>query len=68
MEVKLTELNTEIKLQNKGILLYVYSNDGVLKGKLNITRARLTWAKGKKKIENGIEVGWDDFIDWMESE
>ena len=68
MKVTLDELNAKIELKNNGIVLYVYSPDGeTLKGKLRLAKARLTWAKGKTRLENGIECGWDEFIDWMES-
>ena len=68
MKVWITELNAEQELKNSGMQLDVYDPDGkTRRGDLTITKTKLVWCAGKTHKKNGVEVSWDDFIEWMES-
>ena len=69
MKVWITELNAEQQLKNNGMQLDDYSADGTTRrGDLTITKTKLMWCPGKTHKKNGIDVPWDDFIAWMESD
>lgn len=69
MKVWITELHAEQELKNKGMQLDVYSADGSERlGDLTVTKTKLIWCAGKTHKRNGVEVSWDQFIEWMESD
>jgi len=67
MKVSIKEFSVSMEIKNKGIELDVYDNQDSHLGDLVITKSGLTWCKGRIRKENGIQVSWQDFIDWMES-
>jgi hypothetical protein len=68
MKVSVKDFAVTMELKNKGIELDVYDNEGTHLGDLVITKTKLVWCRGKTKPENGIEITWNDFIDYMESD
>jgi hypothetical protein len=67
MIVGIKEFDVEMKVKNRGIEVDVSGNDGYHRGDLVITKAKLVWCKGKTPRENGVEISWDDFIEYMEN-
>lgn len=68
MKVVIKELFVEMDIKNRGVEFQVNGNDGTLKGDCYVTRKGLIWCPGKTMRKNGIEISWQDFIEWMESE
>lgn len=67
MKVSIKDLNVSMEIKNKGMELDVYDNQENHLGDLILTKSGLTWCKGRKRKENGVQVSWTEFIDWMES-
>ncbi len=65
-KVFIKNLNMFIRLKNVGLELHVTHSNGSHKGDLYISRKGLIWCRGKTKRENGKEIGWHDFADYME--
>ncbi|KGF67984.1 hypothetical protein LL06_19125 [Hoeflea sp. BAL378] len=68
MEVNIKKFDVLMSVKNKGVELEVYNPNGDFRGDLVITKTKLIWCEGKTKRENGVEVTWNDFIDWMNAE
>jgi hypothetical protein len=69
MKVSIKNLSVEMEIKNKGVELDVYSADGKKHlGDLVVTKAGLTWCKGRTAPENGNKVSWNDFIKWAEAQ
>lgn len=67
MKVSIKELSVSMEVKNKGIELDVYDNQDNHLGDLIVTKSGLIWCKGRTRKENGAQVSWKDFIEWMES-
>lgn len=68
MQVKITKLDVEMEVKNKGFEIDVRSADGTeRKGDLVVTKSGLTWCKGKTRPENGKKISWKKFIAYMEA-
>ena len=67
MEVKIKKLES-VPINRTPVSIQVNDNDGKLLGTLHITSSSVTWSKGKKLKENGIEKPWREFIDLMQAE
>jgi NOL1/NOP2/fmu family ribosome biogenesis protein len=67
MKVEITKLDIKHEVKTKGIQLDVYDPKGLRRGDLTITKTKLVWCAGKTHKKNGVEVTWDDFIEWMET-
>lgn len=68
MKISVKDLSVSMEVKNKGIELDVYDSQDQHLGDLIVTKSGLTWCKGRKRRENGVQVSWTDFIEWMESE
>jgi len=69
MKVSIKDLNVSMEIKNKGMELDVYDNQGETHlGDLVVTKSGLTWCKGRQRKENGAQVSWKEFIEWMEAE
>jgi len=68
MKVTIKELSVSMEIKNKGIELDVYDNKHNHLGDLVITKTKLTWCKGKTGLENGKDIEWKDFIEYMEKD
>lgn len=66
MKVWNNTANMEVK--NTGVEFAVRDNDNTYRGKLYVTKSKIIWCNGKTRKSNGIEMSWDDFIDWMNEE
>lgn len=66
MKVSIKEFEITMEIKNKGIELDVYDNDDKHLGDLVVTKTGLTWCKGRTKVENGVKIKWQNFIDYME--
>lgn len=67
MQVKIKQFDVEMQIKNSGVELDVCTPDGSHVGDLVITKTQLIWCKGRQRRENGQQISWQDFIDWMES-
>lgn len=68
MKIKIKEFSVDMEIKNKGVEFQVHGNDGTFKGDCYVTKKGLIWCAGKTSRQNGVEVKWEDFIEWMESE
>lgn len=67
MNVSIKEFNVAMELKNKGIELDVYDNENNHLGDLVITKTKLIWCPGKTNPENGHQITWNDFIEYMKT-
>ena len=68
MRVNVDDLDVVMELGNNGILLSIYDNDGIYKGKLRVGKGTIEWCKGRIRVGNGVKKNWDDFISIFEGE
>ncbi len=69
MKVTIKSFDVEMEVKNAGIEFEVYSPDGATHlGDLILTKRNLIWCKGRKRRENGKEIGWTEFIEWAETQ
>lgn len=71
MQVKTQPFKEAIELKSEGISFDVYGNGAKRLGDLSVTRAGLVWCKGangKSPRGKGINVKWEDFITWVQSQ
>ena len=66
MKVGIKNFDVKMEIKNKGIELDVYDNNNKHIGDLHITKTKLIWCKGKTSKDNGIEITWGKFIEYME--
>ena len=67
MRVSIKDLSVDMEVKNNGVELDVYSPDNSKHlGDLIVTKSGLTWCKGSTHRENGVQVKWKEFIEWME--
>jgi hypothetical protein len=50
-----------------GIEFEVRDRDGTHRGDLILTRKTLEWCEGKTHAGHGVQVKWNEFIDYMNS-
>lgn len=68
MDVNVKNFNVSMSVKNKGIEFEIYEpNGGAFRGDLILTKTKLIWCEGKTKPENGVQVTWNEFIEWMNS-
>ena len=67
MKVQIKKFNVDMEVKNAGIEFQVNGNDGNQRGDCYVTKSGLTWCHGKTQKKNGVQVSWDEFIEWMES-
>ncbi|MFP3944314.1 MAG: hypothetical protein ACLFWF_10495 [Alphaproteobacteria bacterium] len=67
MQVSIKSLKVDMEVKNSGVEFAVYDNDGSFRGDCYVTKAGLIWCEGKTRKPNGVQVGWDEFIEWMSS-
>jgi hypothetical protein len=65
MKISIKGLSVSMEIKNKGAEFDVYDGNDH-KGDLYISKAGLTWCKGKTHRKNGAIIAWDDFIGWAE--
>ena len=71
MQVKTQPFKEAIELKSGGICFDVYGNSARRLGDLSVTNAGLVWCKGangKAPRGKGINVKWEDFITWVQSQ
>lgn len=68
MKVSIKDLHVTMDLGSNGVELDVYDNKGKHLGDLRISKAKIEWCKGKTRSGNGVQVSWNELIDWFESE
>lgn len=57
--------NVEMKVKKKGVAMKVYDNNQDFVGSIYITQSKIIWCEGKIRRENGREVSWDQFREYM---
>jgi len=67
MNVSIKDFDVNMKIKNNGIELDISDSNDEHLGDLFVTKTKLIWCKGKKKRENGKEIKWEDFMDYMDS-
>ena len=65
MNVSVKDFAVTMALGNKGIELDVYDTNDVHLGDLRVGKAKIEWCPGKTPTGNGIEVKWEELIDWF---
>ena len=65
MDVSIKNFEVDMKVKNKGIELDIYDHTSHL-GDLVVTKTKLIWCKGKTNRENGKEITWKEFMEYME--
>lgn len=69
MLVTIKSFDVEMQIKNKGIELDVYDNDGVNHiGDLYVSKAGITWCKGKTTRAKGVTLTWAKFTKLMEEQ
>lgn len=67
MNVAIKKFKVNMELKNSGIEFEIRDTHNEFKGDLILTKSKLTWCKGKTSSKNGIDITWEEFIDYMES-
>ncbi len=67
MKVSIKKLEVPMDVKNNGVEFEVKRN-GRQVGDLVVTRAYVTWCRGRTAVQNGKKVPWNRFIQLMESE
>lgn len=68
MKIKIKDFTIEMDVKKNGIEFEVRSPDGEThKGDCYLTMAGLTWCQGRTSKDNGLRIGWNDFIAVMSS-
>jgi hypothetical protein len=70
MQVKTQPFKEALELKGDGISFDVYGNGSKRLGDLCVTKAGLIWSKGQNARatrDGGINVKWEEFIDWVQS-
>lgn len=67
MKVSVKDFAVTMEIKNKGIELDVYDTSGTHLGDLVVTKTKLVWCKGRTLPENGKEITWHNFVNYMES-
>jgi hypothetical protein len=68
VKVYIKQFNVNMEVATNGIEFEVRSPDGSQHlGDLILTKTRLEWCNGQTQAGNGIQVNWQEFIDWMNS-
>lgn len=69
MKVFIKELSVDMEVKSNGIEFEVRTTDNKTQlGDCYLTMTGLTWCEGRTGRDNGLKVGWSDFIDIMQSE
>ena len=68
MNVKIKDLSIDMEVKTRGIEFEVRDTADNHLGDLILTSTRLIWCNGRTRRENGIEIDWEDFIDFMNEE
>jgi hypothetical protein len=68
MKVSIKKFDVAMDVKNNGIEFQVHGNDGAFRGDCYVTKTGLIWCEGKKPRKNGVNVSWDEFIEWMNSD
>ncbi len=58
----------EMPFGNKGITLSVYDTDEKVVGKLRLGKGTVEWCGRNIQAGNGIQVGWDELVQWFDSQ
>ena len=67
MKVGIKDLAVNMEVKNKGVEFEVYGNDDKFLGDFVVSKARLVWCPGKTNVDNGHNVNWSDFIEFMKT-
>jgi hypothetical protein len=71
MQVKTQPFKEALEIKSEGISFDIYGNGAKRLGDLSVTKAGLIWstgANGKAPRGKGINVKWEDFISWVQSQ
>lgn len=66
MKVIIKEFHVEMPVRNKGVEFEVRDNKGNHLGDVIVSKAGITWCKGRIRRKNGVRLSWDDFAALME--
>jgi hypothetical protein len=70
MQVKTQPFKEALEIKSDGICFDVYGNGAKRLGDLAVTKAGLVWSKtapGKPMRNQGINVRWEEFINWVQT-
>jgi hypothetical protein len=65
MKVSIKDFKVEMDVKTNGIEFEIRDPSGDFRGDCFVTMKGLIWCEGKKSRENGVNVTWNEFIDWM---
>ena len=65
MKVKVKEMDVNMEVKNNGIEFEIRNTDDTFLGDCIVNKKGLIWCQGKTSRENGKQVSWDKFIQWM---
>ena len=68
MKVKVKEMDVNMEVKNNGIEFEIRKTDDTFLGDCIVNKRGLIWCQGKTSRENGKQVSWDKFIQWMSEE
>lgn len=68
MKVTIKSFDVAMEGKNKGIEFEVRTPEGEHIGDVVLTKSGLVWCKGRTDVKNGVKVGWNEFVGWMEGE
>jgi hypothetical protein len=67
MNINIKSLTAEMVLKNKGMELQVRNNKDEFLGDMAINKRGMTWCPGKTSVKNGVQMNWEEIIDYFES-
>ena len=65
VKVWIKQLQVEMEVKTKGIELHIAEPDGKHRGDLVVKKSGLIWCKGKTQPQNGNQISWNKFIEFM---
>lgn len=68
MNVGIKNMNVDMQLGNSGVEFEVKNNKDEFLGDLRIGKATIEWCKGKTRNGNGVQVSWDNLINFFENQ
>ena len=68
MKLSVKRFDVKMEVKNNGVEFEVRDPKDNFLGDFILTKTSLIWCKGKTKPANGVNVKWDKFIEWMESQ
>ena len=67
MKVSIKDFHVDMPVKNKGVEFEVRSSGGMHLGDVIVSKAGITWCRGRTTRKNGRRLTWGEFADIMEA-